>query len=238
MFMSALWAYLVVDPLIALLTIFFGSLNIIVATFDSGGRTQIALARAWARCILFVSGVRVRAEGLDKIDLNKPYLIAANHSSYMDTPVILAYIRLQFRFLAKEELFKIPFLGTHLKTAGHVPVPREDPRAAVKTMTQAAENIREKNISMLIFPEGGRTRDGDLQSFKEGVAYIAIKAGVPIVPVGITGTRAVIPMGSGVVKPGKVTLRVGDPISTEGLILKDRQRLTEQVREQVAALLG
>jgi 1-acyl-sn-glycerol-3-phosphate acyltransferase len=238
MFMSALWAYLVVDPLIALLTIFFGSINIIVATFDSAGRTQIALARAWAYCILFVSGVRVRTQGLEKIDLNKPYLIAANHSSYMDTPVILAYVKLQFRFLAKEELFKIPFLGTHLKTAGHVPVPREDPRAAIKTMTQAAENIREKNISMLIFPEGGRTRDGNLQPFKEGVAYIAIKAGVPIVPVGITGTRAVIAMGSGVVRPGRVTLRVGDPISTEGLILKDRQRLTDQVREQVAALLG
>jgi 1-acyl-sn-glycerol-3-phosphate acyltransferase len=236
--MSALWAYLVVDPLIAFLTIFFGSLNFIAATYDTVGRHQIALARIWARCILFVSGVRVRAEGLEKIDLSKPYVIAANHASYMDTPVILSFIKLQFRFLAKEELFKIPFLGSHLKAAGHVPVPREDPRAAIKTMSQAAENIREKAISMLIFPEGGRTRDGQLQPFKEGVAYIAIKAGVPIVPVGITGTRAVIPMGSGVVKPGRVTLRVGDPIPTEGLTLKDRQAITDRVRESVSQLLG
>lgn len=236
--MSALWAYLVVDPLIAFLTIFFGSLNFIAATYDTVGRHQIALARIWARCILFVSGVRVRAEGLEKIDLSKPYVIAANHASYMDTPVILSFIKLQFRFLAKEELFKIPFLGSHLKAAGHVPVPREDPRAAIKTMSQAAENIREKAISMLIFPEGGRTRDGQLQPFKEGVAYIAIKAGVPIVPVGITGTRAVIPMGSGVVKPGRVMLRVGDPIPTEGLTLKDRQAITDRVRESVSQLLG
>jgi 1-acyl-sn-glycerol-3-phosphate acyltransferase len=236
--MSALWAYLVVDPLIAFLTIFFGSLNFIAATYDTVGRHQIALARIWARCILFVSGVRVRAEGLEKIDLSKPYVIAANHASYMDTPVILSFIKLQFRFLAKEELFKIPFLGSHLKAAGHVPVPREDPRAAIKTMSQAAENIREKAISMLIFPEGGRTRDGQLQPFKEGVAYIAIKAGVPIVPVGITGTRAVIPMGSGVVKPGRVTLRVGDPMPTEGLTLKDRQAITDRVRESVSQLLG
>ena len=236
--MSALWAYLVVDPLIAFLTIFFGSLNFIAATYDTVGRHQIALARIWARCILFVSGVRVRAEGLEKIDLSKPYVIAANHASYMDTPVILSFIKLQFRFLAKEELFKIPFLGSHLKAAGHVPVPREDPRAAIKTMSQAAENIREKAISMLIFPEGGRTRDGHLQPFKEGVAYIAIKAGVPIVPVGITGTRAVIPMGSGVVKPGRVTLRVGDPIATEGLTLKDRQAITDRVRESVSQLLS
>lgn len=236
--MAAIWAYLVVDPLILLLTIFFGSLNVIVSFFDSKGRVQMFLARSWARCLLFVSGVRVRAEGLDKIDLTKPYVIAANHASYMDTPVILTYIRLQFRFMAKEELFKIPLLGTHLKTAGHVSVPRNDPRAAVRTMNEAAVNIREKGISMLIFPEGGRTRTGELQDFKEGVASIAIKAGVPIVPVGLTGTRAVVPMGSAVVRPGRVTLRVGDPILTEGMNPKERQALTAQVRESIASLIG
>ncbi|MBS1835423.1 MAG: 1-acyl-sn-glycerol-3-phosphate acyltransferase [Acidobacteria bacterium] len=235
---AALWAYLVVDPLILFLTIFFGSLNIAVSFFDSTGRVQMWMARSWARCLLFVSGVRVRAEGLDKIDLTKPYVIASNHASYMDTPVILTYIRLQFRFMAKEELFKIPFLGTHLKTAGHVSVPRSDPRAAVRTMNEAAVNIREKGISMLIFPEGGRTRTGDLQEFKEGVASIAIKAGVPIVPVGLTGTRAVVPMGSAVVRPGRVTLRVGDPIVTEGMNPKERQVLTARVRESIASLIG
>ena len=105
-------------------------------------------------------------------------------------------------------------------------------------MQTAAENIREKGISMLIFPEGGRTPDGNLREFKEGVAYIAIKAGVRIIPVGLTGTRGVLAMGSGIVRPGRVTLRVGDPISTEGLSLKDRQRLTEEVRQKVAALIG
>ena len=235
---AALWAYLVVDPLILFLTIFFGSLNIAVSFFDSTGRVQMWMARSWARCLLFVSGVRVRAEGLDKLDLTKPYVIASNHASYMDTPVILTYIRLQFRFMAKEELFKIPFLGTHLKTAGHVSVPRSDPRAAVRTMNEAAVNIREKGISMLIFPEGGRTRTGDLQEFKEGVASIAIKAGVPIVPVGLTGTRAVVPMGSAVVKPGRVTLRVGNPIVTEGMNPKERQVLTARVRESIASLIG
>lgn len=236
--MAAIWAYLVVDPLILLLTIFFGSLNVIVSFFDSKGRVQMFLARSWARCLLFVSGVRVRTEGLDKIDLTKPYVIAANHASYMDTPVILTYIRLQFRFMAKEELFKIPLLGTHLKTAGHVSVPRNDPRSAVRTMNEAAVNIREKGISMLIFPEGGRTRTGELQDFKEGVASIAIKAGVPIVPVGLTGTRAVVPMGSAVVRRGRVTLRVGDPIPTEGMNPKERQALTAQVRESIASLIG
>ena len=236
--MSALWAYLVVDPLIYLSTMFFGTINLFVSLFDKVGNAQMVMARTWARSLLIIAGVRVEAEGLEKIDLGKPFVIAANHSSYMDTPVILDKIGLQFRFLAKEGLFKIPLLGTHLKLAGHVPVPQGDPRAAIRTMQTAAGNIREKGISMLIFPEGGRTRDGKLQEFKEGVAYIAIKAGVPIIPVGLTGTRAIVAIGSAIVRRGRVTLRAGDPISTEGLTLKDRQWLTELVRQRVEALIG
>jgi 1-acyl-sn-glycerol-3-phosphate acyltransferase len=238
MFMSAIWAYLVVDPLICLSTTIFGTINIFVSLFDKVGNSQMVIARLWARSLLWIAGVHVTAEGLEKIDLTKPFVIAANHASFFDTPVILDKIGLQFRFLAKEGLFKIPLLGTHLKLAGHVPVPQGDPRAAIRTMQAAAENIREKRISMLIFPEGGRTRDGNLQEFKEGVAYIAIKAGVPIIPVGLTGTRGVLPMGSGIVRRGRVTLRIGDPISTEGCSLKDRQKLTDEVRERVQGLLG
>ncbi len=156
----------------------------------------------------------------------------------MDTPVILSTIPVQFRFLAKSGLFKIPFMGSHLKRAGHIPVPREDPRAAVKTMMLAATNIREMGISMLIFPEGGRTPDGELKPFKEGVAYIAIKAGVPILPVAITGTRAVVEVGSGIVKAGAVRIMVGEPIETAGLTLKDRERVTEQARQQIIAMLA
>jgi 1-acyl-sn-glycerol-3-phosphate acyltransferase len=238
MFMSALWAYLVVDPLICLSTMFFGTINLFVSLFDKVGNAQMVIARMWARSLLIIAGVRVTAVGLEKIDLSKPFVIAANHASFFDTPVILDKIGLQFRFLAKEGLFKIPLLGSHLKLAGHVPVPQKDPRAALRTMQAAADNIREKRISMLIFPEGGRTRDGSLQEFKEGVAYIAIKAGVPIIPVALAGTREVLAMGSAVVRRGKVTLRVGDPISTEGLSLKERQKLTDEVRGRIEALLG
>ena len=230
-------AVLIAGPFIVLSTIFFGALNIAVSFFDSVGRAQLWLARVWARCLLAVSGVQVSGEGRERIDPNASYVIASNHSSYIDTPVILSVIPVQFRFLAKQELFKIPFLGNHLKTAGHIPVPREDPRAAVKTMSLAAENIRTKRVSMLIFPEGGRTDDGALQSFKEGAAYIAIKAGVPLVPVAISGARAVLPRGSAVVRSGKVILRIGEPIPTEGLTLKDRERLTQQARESILRML-
>jgi 1-acyl-sn-glycerol-3-phosphate acyltransferase len=155
----------------------------------------------------------------------------------MDTPTVLGNIPVQFRFLAKEGLFRIPFLGTHLTQAGHVPVPRGDPRAAVKTMGHAAELLNKRAISLLIFPEGGRSHDGILQPFKEGAAYIAIKAQVPLVPIALLGTREVLPMGSGVFHRGPVRLCIGDPIPTLGLVLKDRGQLTADARARVVQML-
>ncbi|HEY7307287.1 MAG TPA: lysophospholipid acyltransferase family protein [Bryobacteraceae bacterium] len=229
--MRKLRGLLFADPAIVLATIFFGTISLIVSFFDNTGTLQIRVARTWARTLLAVSGVRVHVEGLDRIDPAGSYVFVSNHLSYMDTPVALAHIPVQFRFLAKRGLFQIPFLGTHLRRAGHVPVPREDPRAAVKTLQVAAETIRRKKISMLIFPEGGRSHDGHLRPFKEGGAYIAIRAGAPIAPLVITGTREVLPFGGGVVLSGEVRLRILPPIDTSQLTLKDRGRLTETLRQ-------
>lgn len=235
--MKRLRGLLVADPAIILATIFFGSISLAVSFFDATGRVQIRVARAWARTLLRVSGVRVRVEGLEHIDPNGSYVFVSNHLSYMDTPVALANIPVQFRFLAKRGLFQIPFLGTHLSRAGHIPVPREDPRAAVKTMQIAAETIRRKKISLLIFPEGGRSHDGVLQRFKEGGVYIAIRAAVPVVPMVILGTREVLPYGGGAPQGGLVTLRILEPIETSGFELKDRSVLTERLRNLIASEL-
>jgi 1-acyl-sn-glycerol-3-phosphate acyltransferase len=232
--MRKLRGILFADPAIVLATILYGTISLVVSFFDSTGRMQIRVARAWARMLLRVSGVKVHVEGLERIDPAGSYVFIANHLSYMDTPVALANVPVQFRFLAKRGLFQIPFLGTHLSRAGHIPVPREDPRASVKTMQVAAESIRQKNISLLIFPEGGRSHDGVMRPFKEGGAYIAIRAGVPVVMI---GTREVLPFGSGVVEPGEVRLRVLEPIATAGMTLKDRGALTERVRGLIAAEL-
>jgi 1-acyl-sn-glycerol-3-phosphate acyltransferase len=228
---------LIADPLIVLSTIFFGTISLIVSFFDHTGAVQIRVARAWARSLLAVSGVRVTVEGLDRIDPKQPYVFIGNHASYFDTPVALAYIPAQFRFLAKRGLFQIPFLGTHLSRAGHIPVPREDPRASVKTMQLAAEKIQQKKISLLIFPEGGRSHDGILRPFKEGGAYIAIRAGVPVVPVVMLGTREILPYGGGVPQAGAVVMKVLSPIDTTNMSLKERGRLTEQVRELILSEL-
>lgn len=223
---------------IVLSTIFYGSLSIIVSFWDKNGVRQNRFAQLWARALLYFGGVPVTIENLDRIQPGKSYVIASNHLSYMDTPVVLANIPVQFRFIAKRGLFSIPFLGNHLKRAGHIPVPREDPRAAIKTLTLAATIIRERGISILIFPEGGRSADGGLQAFKDGGTFIAIKAGVPIVPVALIGTREILPFGSNRITPGPVTLRVGNPIETSALTIRDRGQVTEQLREQIAEMLA
>ena len=223
--------------MIVFATMMMGSMSLIASFFDSTGRRQHAIARYWSRILLAVSGIKVVAEGVEKLDPEKGYVLVANHSSYMDIPVIMAAFPLQFRFFAKQGLFKIPFLGTHLQRAGHIPVVRGDARASLKSMSDGAKMLRERNVSVLLFPEGGRSVDR-LQEFKEGTAYIAIKAGVPAVPIGLQGMRDILRMHTGIVYPGTVHLRVGEPIETSHLTLRDREALTHELHDRVAELCG
>jgi len=234
---QTVWAALVTDPLIILATIVFATVSVAVSLFDATGRRQARIAVAWSRALLKISGVKGEVEGLENISPNGVYVFASNHASYMDTPVVLGNIPVQFRFLAKRGLFMIPFLGTHLQRAGHIPVFRGNARQNLKTLVMAAETVQKRGISLLIFPEGGRSQDGTLGQFSEGAAYIAIKAGVPLVPLTLQGTRAVLPFGSGLPRPGRIRMLIGDPIPTEGLSLKCREQLTAQVRAQIAANL-
>jgi 1-acyl-sn-glycerol-3-phosphate acyltransferase len=179
--------------------------------------------------------VKVRVEGLENISPDGSYVFVSNHLSYMDIPVILPHIPAQFRFLAKKGLFQVPFIGYHLKRAGHIPVRRADARASLKTMAEAAGVVRGRGVSVLVFPEGGRS-PGNMGDFKEGAAYIAIKAGVPAVPLGLNGTREILPMDSLLVKPGEVVLRIGESIPTAGLAVHDRHRLTRELRDRIVEL--
>jgi len=237
MSLGHLRSLLFTDPLIVLVTIAFGTVSYLVSFFDTTGRRSNQLAGPWGRWLLRVGRVRLTVHGLEKIDPSQSYVFVANHRSYMDIPAILAAIPVEFRFYAKKGLFLIPFLGTHLKRAGHLPVVRGNARESVKSMTLGARLIQERKISMLLFPEGGRSRGG-MREFKEGAAYIAIKAGVPIVPLGLVGTLDVLPMGSNYVRGGPVVLNIGNPIPTTGMKLQDRTLLTETIARQVAELAG
>lgn len=235
--LSYLRSLLITDPIIILVTIIMGTVSLAVSLFDTRGRAQHRISRLWSRMLLRVSGVKVRIRGLEQIEPGMSYVFVSNHRSFMDTPVVLAHIPVQFRFFAKKGLFHIPFLGTHLRRAGHLPVVRDDPRASLKSMSDAARIIRDSGISVLLFPEGGRTY-GEMRDFKEGAAYVAIKAGVPVVPVGMTGTLEVLPMGSLQIRPGLVELMIGTPIPTQGMSLKDRAELTATLHDRVSDLIG
>ncbi len=236
MLLSLLRAYLLIDPLIILTTLILGLSSLLASAFDSSGHTQHTIAQLWGRMLLALSGAHARVEGLEKLQPGASYVLIANHESYMDIPALLALVPLQIRFFAKHGLFHIPLLGGHLRRAGHLPVVRDNPRASLKSLSQGARLVRERGISVVLFPEGGRSPDG-LRDFKEGAAYLAIKAGVPAVPVGIIGTREVLPMASFHVRPHPVTLRIGDPIPTADLKLDARSDLNQTLRAKVAELI-
>jgi 1-acyl-sn-glycerol-3-phosphate acyltransferase len=233
---SHLFSLLVRIPLIGLSTIVMGTISLITALWDPDGRRQLAVARAWARTILWAGGVRVKVIGVEKLDPGGSYVVCPNHVSYMDTPVLLTHIRVNFRFLAKQELFSIPFLGGHLKRAGNISVPLDDPRAALKVLSAAGHAMKERGLSMLVFPEGGRSETGELQEFRDGAAYLAIKGGVPVVPVAIVGIRDVLAMHSSHIRPGEVTLRIGDPIPTEGMRPSARTELTQRIYDAIVEM--
>jgi 1-acyl-sn-glycerol-3-phosphate acyltransferase len=216
-------------------TIVMGTLSILASLFDGSGNTQHHLARLWGKSLLAFGFVRVRTEGLEKLPPAGTYVFVSNHSSYMDIPVILSELPFQFRFFAKKGLYTIPFLGTHLKRAGHLPVDRSNARNSLKSMTEGAHLIARRRTSVLLFPEGGRNPKG-LREFKEGAAYIGIKAGVPVVPMALVGMREVLPMGSVHIRGARVALRIGDPIPTEGMKPADREELTRRLSEEVSKL--
>jgi 1-acyl-sn-glycerol-3-phosphate acyltransferase len=230
-------AILISSPAVIILTAGMATISLICSLWDRGGRTQNRLMQHWSRMLLAVSFVRVKVTGAEKLDPEQSYVVVANHSSYMDTPAIIGAMPLQLRFFAKKGLFSIPFLGWHLTRAGHLPVVRGDPRKSLKAMSEGAKLIRERGISVLLFPEGGRTEVG-IRPFKEGASYIAIKAGVPIVPVGLVNMRGVLPMHSLLLRPGTVEIHVGDPIDTSRMTSHDRGRLNELLQNRVAELTG
>jgi 1-acyl-sn-glycerol-3-phosphate acyltransferase len=224
-------------PAVILLTIFMATGSLICSPFDKTGKIQHWWARQWSRMLLAVSFCRCHVFGAEKLKPDTAYVIASNHASYADTPVVLATLPVELRFFAKKGLFSIPFLGWHLARAGHLPVARGDARASLKSMMDGARMIRERKLSVILFPEGGRS-EHSLRPFIEGAAFMAIKAGIPIVPVGLVNTRKVLPMHSAVLRPGTIEVHIGDPIDTSAMTPKDRGMLNQMLQERVAEMIG
>jgi 1-acyl-sn-glycerol-3-phosphate acyltransferase len=224
---------LITAPLIFLYTAIMGSLSVASSLIDSTGRIQHACSRMWARMILWTARVRLRVRGVENVKPGRPYVLCVNHQSHMDIPIILAALPFQFRFVAKKQLFRYPFLGWHLRRSGHVPIDRENPHAAVKSLRDAAEMIKD-GIPILIFPEGGTSRDGSIKPFKGGGFMLATKSNAEVVPVTIRGSRSVLVPTTYHVRGGTVEIIIGEPIPSGGVSAAE---LANRVRDEVLTKL-
>lgn len=223
--------------LVTLDTVILGSYGVVVGFIPPRGDWTLRGSRLWARIILWAALVRRRIEGRELVPRDTPVVFMANHESWLDIPLLLASIPVQVRFLAKKSLFGIPFLGWAMRAMDFIPVDRQNRREAVRSFEEAAQHIR-TGRSVLIFPEETRSRDGSLLPFQRGGFLIALKAGVPIVPVGLEGPARCLARSSYVLRPGRVSVRFGQPIPTAGLGVTAKEALMGQVREAIERLRG
>ncbi|MGE5234906.1 MAG: lysophospholipid acyltransferase family protein [Acidobacteriota bacterium] len=218
-------------------TVVMGSYGTLVGLVPPKGDWTRKGARLWARVILWGALVRLTVEGRERVPTDRPVVFMSNHESWLDIPALLVAIPGQVRFLAKKSLFSVPFLGWAMRAMGFIPVDRENRRTAIRSFEEAAERIK-RGRSVLVFPEETRTTDGSLLPFQRGGFLIALKAGLPIVPIGLDGARRLLPKHSYLLRPGRVTVRFGTPIPTSGLGVTAKGVLMEKVREQMEALRG
>ncbi len=233
-YLSYARSLLFTNLLIYFYTVVCGSLSLLSSLFDKSGRWQHGFARLWSRMILATSGIGSHVEGTENVVSEGPAIYCVNHQSAMDIPVLFVNLPVQFRFVAKQSLFKIPFMGWHLARSGHIPVERSRPTQAMKSLDKVADRIR-TGRSVVLFPEGHRSRDGKIGPFKSGSFYLAIQAGVPIVPVTLNGTRAVLKPDTYHVRPGRTEIIIHPPVPTAGLTLDDVAALAGRVRAQIAS---
>jgi len=226
---TRLRSYVVYVPLAYLCTGIMGSLSLLSSLLDGDGRVQHWFARTWAKMILKIFGVRAHVTGMDHIDFQRPAVYAANHLSALDIPLLYAVLPMQFRILAKKELFVYPFLGWHLRRSGQIAVDQQDARSSLRSLNRASETLR-AGMPLVVFPEGGRSRNGDLQEFMGGAFYAALKAQAPVVPIVITRVRELLPMNSFHVLPGEAELVFCPPVSSQGMTPRDMERLSAMVR--------
>lgn len=216
-------------------TILFGLPAIPFALLPPRGEWFLRFARGWARLILAVSGVRVRVLHPDRFPARTSVVLAANHESFYDILVLLAVLPMSVRFLAKRNLFRLPFLGWSIAAAGFIPVDRHT-RSRNAGVVDAALARLQRGRSLVVFPEETRTRAGDLLPFKTGAALIALRAGLPLLPLGLAGTLRIQRRGGFTITPSRVVLAVGEAIPTAGRATTDRGALTGELRGRVTAL--
>jgi 1-acyl-sn-glycerol-3-phosphate acyltransferase len=233
--LSRLRSYFIFDPLIWLYTLALGVVSIPVGFFDRGGRLLHGFARAWSWLIMKTISSPVSVQGIEQVDTRKPQVYAVNHASALDIPMLYVYLPFQFRIAFKKELLSYPIVGWHLKRSGQICIDQQNPAASIGSIRAALKSLRNR-LPLVIFPEGGRTPDGEIKPFMAGAFFLAIKAQVDVVPVVLIGTFDLLPMNTYHIKSQPLQVRFGTPISTAGLSLRDMETLSNRVRESMLEL--
>jgi len=232
---SRLRSYFILDPLIWLYTLVLGILALPGGLFDRSGRRLHWFSRAWSWLIMKTIFSPVRVSGLEKIDTSKPHVYAVNHASAMDIPFLYVYLPFQFRIVFKKELLAYPVVGWQLKRSGQVCIDQQKPTNSIAAIRSAVKSLK-AGMPLVIFPEGGRTPDGEIKPFLPGAFFLAIKAQVDIVPVALIGTYELLPMDTYHIKCRPLEMRVGEPISTAGMTMRDTETVSEKVRKAMEEL--
>jgi 1-acyl-sn-glycerol-3-phosphate acyltransferase len=236
-------------PALTVLATFTGNLFLVLGSFilsvlatllswvPPRGNLGFGIARIWARCLLTASVLRAEARYDPALEPGRSYVFLCNHQSLFDIPLLLTTCPGQVRMMAKRSLFRIPFFGWSLWACGFIPIDRADRSTARSSFASALDRLR-AGTSILLFPEGTRSLTDTLLPFQRGGILLAMKTGLPIVPVGVRGTRAVQPKGSLTIRPGTIEVRYGAPIFCADYGVRRRAELTAEVRRRVAELAG
>jgi len=236
---SRLRSYFILDPLIWAYTIVLGSTSLVCSLFDRSGRIQHNLARAWSWLIMktILSPVTVTGNiaAVAASEGGKPRVFAVTHASALDIPILYVNLPFQFRIIFKSELLSYPFIGWHLKRSGQVCINQQNPAASIGAIKSALRSLR-NGMPLVIFPEGGRTRNGHIQPFLPGAFFLAIKAQAEIVPIALVDTFDLLPMDTYHIRCQPLEMRVGEVIPTAGLGMADTDTLTARVKAAIEAL--
>jgi len=229
------FTYVFVWPLLGLATIVFGCASLLCGLWDKSGFQQHGIARAWANVLLLISLSPVELVGRENLPVDPAAVYASNHLSYYDTPVLFGKLPFQFRILAKQSLWPLPFVGWYLNRSGQVPIDAHSSRSTIAGLLRGVRTLKH-GLALVIFPEGGRAAFGVTTPFQSGAAFMAIRAEVPLVPLALVGTYEMLPIHCYSLTPRPLKIVVGKPISTAGMTTRDAEALTQRLYAEITTL--
>ncbi len=236
-YLYSAYKWIVVAPFLAFSTLFLGIIIMILCVLGAGDFASRVFATAWARINSAVVMMSIDVEGQENIDPTQSYVIVANHQSLIDIYALYGFLGVDFKWVMKKELRAVPVLGICCELMGHILIDRSNTDAALESINNAKARIRH-GMSVVFFPEGTRSRNGDLRQFKKGAFRFAQEMSLPILPVVIHGTKDILPSDTIDLAPGHAVVEILPPISTEGLTPSEVTALSQSCREQIATALA